>query len=126
MNGANGKPGKHVHTLAEMMAHDKDLDTAKLTHVPERTTKKKNAMLGFHVLVNIKQYNNNKDMLKKILLDWSEYGSWLQCSRSCGGGSKTRMRHCNGGSPGSFGCEGEQIEQAPCNEHPCGKLFFQS
>ncbi|XP_074858282.1 hemicentin-1 isoform X3 [Carettochelys insculpta] len=52
---------------------------------------------------------------------WSEWGSWEECSKTCGQGSKTRMRTCSnpatqhGGRP----CDGSSMESIMCNIRPC-------
>ncbi|CAE8682351.1 unnamed protein product, partial [Polarella glacialis] len=50
----------------------------------------------------------------------SEWEEWGDCTASCGGGQRTRMRQIlqpanHGGQP----CEGELAELAPCNEKHC-------
>uniref|UniRef100_A0A8D2KTM3 Hemicentin 1 n=1 Tax=Varanus komodoensis TaxID=61221 RepID=A0A8D2KTM3_VARKO len=52
---------------------------------------------------------------------WSEWGSWEECSRTCGQGNKTRTRACShppaqhGGKP----CDGHAVEASICNMRPC-------
>ena len=46
---------------------------------------------------------------------WSVWGSYGDCSKSCGGGTKRRTRTFNGGS----GCPGVSLETTTCNEHSC-------
>uniref|UniRef100_A0A674IMN9 Hemicentin-1 n=1 Tax=Terrapene triunguis TaxID=2587831 RepID=A0A674IMN9_9SAUR len=52
---------------------------------------------------------------------WSEWGSWEECSRTCGQGNKTRTRTCSnpttqhGGRP----CDGNAVESIMCNIRPC-------
>lgn len=54
---------------------------------------------------------------------WSPYGG---CSRSCGGGFKTRTRVCNNPKPKNGGapCRGPPRETARCNRQICGKFQF--
>ncbi|XP_030135337.4 hemicentin-1 [Taeniopygia guttata] len=53
--------------------------------------------------------------------NWSEWGLWEECSRSCGQGNRTRSRTCSnppaqlGGKP----CEGSALESVMCNLRPC-------
>ena len=69
---------------------------------------------------------------EKILLVDGGYGEWGQysdCSKSCGGGTKTRARRCDNPVPafGGKDCEslGATKESAQCNTHECpGKNFF--
>ena len=50
---------------------------------------------------------------------WLPWGSWSDCSQSCGGGLKSRTRQChqpeNGGEP----CVGSSYETASCNTQAC-------
>ena len=52
--------------------------------------------------------------------EWSEYGEWSDCSKTCGGGEKSSTRTIlqepiNGGNE----CEGEDTKIEPCNENSC-------
>ncbi|XP_019355735.1 hemicentin-1 isoform X2 [Alligator mississippiensis] len=53
--------------------------------------------------------------------NWSEWGSWEECSKTCGQGSRTRTRTCSnppsqhGGKP----CEGNAVDSIMCNIRPC-------
>ncbi|XP_067391212.1 hemicentin-1 isoform X2 [Emydura macquarii macquarii] len=53
--------------------------------------------------------------------NWSEWGSWEECSRTCGQGNKTRTRTCSnpptqhGGRP----CDSNAVESIMCNIRPC-------
>lgn len=50
---------------------------------------------------------------------WSAWQPWSSCSVACGGGNRTRVRTCVGGSE----CVGTTAEylpaQKPCNDSPC-------
>ncbi len=52
---------------------------------------------------------------------WTEWTEFSGCSKTCGSGSKTRTRICNGGK-----CSGEAIETKLCQTEECkiGKSFF--
>lgn len=55
-------------------------------------------------------------------IDWTPWGGWSECSKSCGGGTKERIRHCN--DPESpyikSNCPGVDIEVKSCNtDIPC-------
>uniref|UniRef100_F6PV91 Hemicentin-1 n=1 Tax=Ciona intestinalis TaxID=7719 RepID=F6PV91_CIOIN len=52
-----------------------------------------------------------------VLGSWSSW--WSTCTVSCGGGTRTRTRSCNGGSVGSIGCPGEESQTEPCNTYNC-------
>ncbi|NWQ77372.1 HMCN1 protein, partial [Columbina picui] len=53
--------------------------------------------------------------------NWSEWGLWEECSRSCGQGNRTRSRTCSspaaqhGGRP----CPGSALDSVLCNGRPC-------
>ena len=51
---------------------------------------------------------------------WGPYGEWTNCTKSCGGGEKTRSRsvetpEANGGKE----CPGNEADTSSCNEHSC-------
>ena len=48
---------------------------------------------------------------------WMEWSDWSNCSVTCGNGSRSRERYCQG--PGD--CIGEHNETDICNEIECGK-----
>ncbi|KAM9324527.1 hemicentin-1 [Gastrophryne carolinensis] len=52
---------------------------------------------------------------------WSDWSSWEECSKTCGGGKKTRTRTCN--IPSMEGevktCDGKAIDTTVCNIKPC-------
>ncbi|ESO96234.1 hypothetical protein LOTGIDRAFT_174945 [Lottia gigantea] len=50
--------------------------------------------------------------------DWEKYGL---CSRSCGGGVKFKIRHCNNPTPSNLGkyCLGKRKKYKSCNTKPC-------
>ena len=54
---------------------------------------------------------------------YSAWGSFSQCSETCGVGTKTRTRTCSNPAPqhGGDDCtaEGSTLETANCNEDPC-------
>jgi len=54
---------------------------------------------------------------------WMEWRSWSSCSRTCGGGTRSRIRICNMARR----CSGQSAELEECNENPCiqdpGKFF---
>ncbi|XP_042661906.1 hemicentin-1 isoform X1 [Tyto alba] len=53
--------------------------------------------------------------------NWSEWGLWEECSKSCGHGNRTRTRTCSnpaaqhGGKP----CDGSAVDSVMCNIRPC-------
>ncbi|KAI7799480.1 hemicentin-1 isoform X1 [Triplophysa rosa] len=52
---------------------------------------------------------------------WSSWESWSECSASCGGGERTRVRLCNNPSPSNNGrlCPGDSSQLSRCNIQPC-------
>ena len=61
----------------------------------------------------------------KVVIDgkWSEWSDFTQCSKTCGGGTTTRLRHCNNPSPKNGGklCHGDSIQQKKCTIRACRK-----
>lgn len=56
---------------------------------------------------------------------WGLWSSWTECTRSCGGGVRTRRRECNSPAPvgeGSY-CEGRGTEVINCNTNHCPGVF---
>jgi len=58
----------------------------------------------------------------KIAGEWSSWGDWSFCTRSCGGGVRERTRVCDNPSASCGGpeCVGNEMETASCNNHACG------
>ena len=52
---------------------------------------------------------------------WSDWSRFSPCSKTCGGGLKTRIRDCNDPSPSGGGeeCQGEYFQSGDCNKDPC-------
>ena len=52
---------------------------------------------------------------------WSEWGSWSQCSQTCGTGTRQRQRRCSDPAPanGRADCEGLADETSACAEWEC-------
>ncbi|XP_073917718.1 A disintegrin and metalloproteinase with thrombospondin motifs 17 isoform X4 [Castor canadensis] len=55
--------------------------------------------------------------------DWSPWGTWSMCSRTCGTGARFRQRKCDNPPPGPGGthCLGASVEHAVCENLPCPK-----
>ncbi|XP_034024964.1 A disintegrin and metalloproteinase with thrombospondin motifs 8-like isoform X2 [Thalassophryne amazonica] len=67
---------------------------------------------------------------QEVALDgeWSSWGPWQQCSRTCGGGVEFSYRECTNPVPENGGkyCEGQRVQYQSCNTQPCdnnGKSF---
>ncbi|XP_063680021.1 uncharacterized protein LOC134815417 [Bolinopsis microptera] len=56
---------------------------------------------------------------------YTEYGSWSECSKECGVGTKTRTRTCTNPAlqHGGDECVGDAQDQT-CNTHPCPSKTF--
>ncbi|XP_069039637.1 A disintegrin and metalloproteinase with thrombospondin motifs 13 isoform X2 [Lepisosteus oculatus] len=54
---------------------------------------------------------------------WSGWSEFSQCSRTCGGGVRSRRRQCNNPRPafGGRSCEGRDVEAGLCNTQACEK-----
>ncbi|XP_042533232.1 SCO-spondin-like [Dipodomys spectabilis] len=52
---------------------------------------------------------------------WGVWGPWSSCSRSCGGGLRSRSRACHQPPPQGLGafCEGPQAQGEACQTRPC-------
>ena len=54
---------------------------------------------------------------------WGDYGTWTSCSKTCGGGEKTRSRtKATEASNGGQECQGEANETDACNTDACANL----
>ena len=58
--------------------------------------------------------------MRSVCLDssasyWLEWSSWSQCSRTCNGGFKARIRQCHNGN----NCNGDKSQHTTCNVSPC-------
>ncbi|XP_027318206.1 hemicentin-1 isoform X4 [Anas platyrhynchos] len=53
--------------------------------------------------------------------NWSEWGLWEECSKSCGQGNRTRTRICSNPSAqhGGKPCDGSAVDSVMCNIRPC-------
>ena len=50
---------------------------------------------------------------------WAPWQDWGECSATCGGGSRFRIRECLGGTPGEVGCEGSFSDSESCMVQQC-------
>lgn len=52
---------------------------------------------------------------------WSEWTSWIECTKSCGGGVRSRWRECDNPATEGDGdfCEGLKTELVACNVEHC-------
>ncbi|MBN3312119.1 HMCN1 protein, partial [Atractosteus spatula] len=53
--------------------------------------------------------------------NWGPWQDWGECSSSCGGGERTRIRLCNNPPPTNEGrsCPGDSSHVSRCNTQPC-------
>lgn len=53
-------------------------------------------------------------------VSWGQWSSWSSCSRTCNGGTRSRVRSCQNGDT----CAGSNFEQQECNTFGCpGRLL---
>ena len=50
---------------------------------------------------------------------WTEWTEWTVCSVTCGGGSQSRLRTCEGVAHGGKDCDGPTEEITDCNTDHC-------
>ncbi|XP_078487952.1 uncharacterized protein LOC100179634 isoform X3 [Ciona intestinalis] len=51
--------------------------------------------------------------------EWSPWGLFSACSRTCGTGTRDRLRYCVGGTIGDDGCTGASSDSMDCNTQAC-------
>ena len=53
--------------------------------------------------------------------NWNNWSEWSSCSKTCGGGTKTRTRTCTKPAPAHDGayCGGESTDEQNCNTQSC-------
>lgn len=53
--------------------------------------------------------------------NWTVWGFWSKCSKTCGGGKQDRSRACSNPPPAHGGaqCTGPNVESRSCNQNPC-------
>ena len=53
---------------------------------------------------------------------WGSWSSYSTCSRTCGGGTKSKYRNCNNPKPAHGGarCRGSSSQSKSCNTQECG------
>ena len=51
---------------------------------------------------------------------WGNWNDWGDCSVSCGGGLRFRIRQCLGGTPGVGNCVGDFSQSQVCMSQQCG------
>ena len=51
--------------------------------------------------------------------EWQDWEDYSECSVTCGGGNRRRVRVCLGGEVGGPGCEGSDIEELSCGIEVC-------
>lgn len=64
-------------------------------------------------------FKANIECPDEIWSNWSKFGV---CTRSCGGGTRSKNRTCHMGSPGDEGCPGNATLTENCNELTCSKF----
>ncbi|XP_065068403.1 coadhesin-like [Rhopilema esculentum] len=76
-------------------------------------------------------YKLKLEKAKKIINGgYTEWSEWSHCCRSCGGGSKVRVRSCTNPAPSLDGNDcsqlGPAIEIGTCNNHGCAEACRQA
>ena len=57
--------------------------------------------------------------------EWSPYGNWSECSKSCGGGIKLSTRTIiQFAQYGGKSCDGESSKNETCNEQICPGIIY--
>ena len=69
-----------------------------------------------------KNLNEDCTIYVKTVSRWSNWNQWSECSASCGGGMRLRLRVCSTGQRED--CDGSHIQSSSCNTVGCppGKL----
>lgn len=65
--------------------------------------------------------------MQKLSVDceWSRFGNWSSCSKSCGVGIKTRKRHkIKMAFHGGKECHGKYEKVAQCNQQDCPRKIY--
>lgn len=80
--------------------------------------------LGYLILVpaaSSKSFHISSSAAPSEAGGWSPWSPWSGCSRSCGGGLRSRTRACDQPSPQGLGdfCEGPQAQGEACQAQPC-------
>ena len=64
-------------------------------------------------------------IISKIIVNgqWSKWGAFTKCTKTCGGGIRKRTRRCNNPAPKNGGktCPGAATQQQRCNTKACRK-----
>ena len=73
-------------------------------------------------------FRNNLFISAAVNGGWSEFGSFGECSATCGGGIKERSRTCTNPPPSGGGaqCSGSAKETMVCNVEPCDGRYLTS
>ncbi|XP_048772936.2 hemicentin-1-like isoform X2 [Ostrea edulis] len=54
--------------------------------------------------------------------EWSIWGAWSSCSRTCGAGHRERNRVCSTPLNGGRYCDGDEVQRDICGLTPCSKM----
>ena len=64
--------------------------------------------------------------MKNLILVFNEWGTWSECSATCGGGSRTRTRSCTHACDNVEPEDIIQTEDCGMDECPQGIQFFEN
>ena len=116
--------GLHVHKLV-VVASALENESVMILHPPmvERTVKERQfvsaAVMRMLVLVRRQQICQHKFITISIVVNgWGSWTNWSSCSKTCGGGQKTRKRFCVP-SKGISDCDGFMEHKVVCNNFSC-------
>lgn len=88
-------------------------------------------MLRCSSLAGMRSQNSYNVLFHLIIIDdggYSDWGSWSQCSETCGDGRRSRSRSCTSPppSPGGKDCSqlGPEKQNEDCNEGGCPGILM--
>ena len=62
---------------------------------------------------------DNEECNTQTCPDWTNWGEWTPCTKTCGGGKRLRSRDCVALRDGEYSCTGSTDEAEECNEQEC-------
>ena len=74
---------------------------------------------SFNQTKSISKFNSAEEIDENQESKWGDWFSWSACSKTCGDGTRTRLRACQNSSFNA--CTGESVESEACNDGLCPK-----